>query len=102
MRTKLFQPTLQEVINYLVQLNLACDVCHHTDWTVYMEPDQKVTVGAISRLLDAPDEESDFHIELTKTTTPVIQVQCKHCGQMKYFALQHVLKAIENDEETKK
>lgn len=102
MQPKLYQPTLQEVINYLMQFKFACDVCHHADWTVYMEPDQKVTVGAMSRLLETPNGENDFQIELAQTSTPVIQVQCKHCGQVKYFALHHILKVIEKDKEAKK
>lgn len=92
---RLYQPKIQDVVSYLKQFPFVCEVCHHNNWTVYMEADEKVSVAAMNRLLENYENpDADFTIEPTKTATPVIQVQCKHCGQVKYFALHFVLDAI--------
>ena len=102
MQRKLYQPILQDVIDYLLTFKFVCDVCHHSKWTIYMEQDEKVTVGALNRLIEEPNApDGDFHLEFNETCTPVIQVQCKHCGQVKLFALPHVLNAIEKQKRDK-
>ena len=102
MQRKLYQPTLLDVIDYLSPFNMVCDVCHHAQWTVYIDQDQKTTIGAMNRLTDNSNGEADFRLSFNETCTPVIQVQCKHCGQLKFFGLPHVLNAIERSKEEQK
>lgn len=84
---------LDDAIKYLMQYNLQCDICGHSNWTIYVDPDNKTTVGSLNRIHENEEPSGGITMEFGGCT-PVVQMQCKQCGQIKLFAANFIMQKV--------
>lgn len=84
--------SFREMVAYLQQfIPGSCDFCGAKMWTIHTDPEENVT--SVEANVSMKDHDGTNTVCIGGAAK-VFQVQCRKCGQVKYFLASHVMEKI--------